>query len=688
MTIRLIAITVLICAALDFTFCQDEFWTRTNGPFGGPVQGLAVSQSGRLFAATYAGVFYSDDSGDSWIYSGENTRIANSICITPQGILFVRRGASLSRSTDDGESWQLLPHIGFTSVATTQTGVLFAGSYEGVLRSTDNGDSWLPSNNGIADLAVNSVTINAIDHIFAGTGSEESQSVFGGVYRSTDGGDSWVQTNNGISPPAVYHVAAYDSVHAFAVAGNGSDHLFRSATNGNQWHSSIGFARLNRVKFDNHNTAYACEVNGLHRSTDFGESWMRIAGIPDANDLIEDVRGALFIGNSGGIAMSLDCGASWIVKNNGLIATYVFALAANRSGYVFAGTHSGIFRTRNRGNTWTHISTSFLLDDAVSQSGTIFARDSTGLIRSTNNGAEWLPASSGLPQSSAGDLDVKPSVKLIATAGNGIYESTDDGVSWTHIGSLPVSTARLSVAISSETILFAHYFGSKIYRSTNGGVNWNENIQTIDPYAQFTCIESDSSGLVVAGLAYGGILLSTDFGETWSAMDFDNRLLSVYSAAIDRSGTLVVGSSVGTYVSTDRGLTWVQRGLPLGPNLALSFTEDGFLFAGTSWGGVIRTAATLSPTEEELPKSFSLFQNYPNPFNAATTISFSLAQSATVSLELFDLLGQHVSTLTVGTFAAGTHRVPLNADNLSSGCYVYRLSGGGFLESRKMMVLR
>lgn len=85
---------------------------------------------------------------------------------------------------------------------------------------------------------------------------------------------------------------------------------------------------------------------------------------------------------------------------------------------------------------------------------------------------------------------------------------------------------------------------------------------------------------------------------------------------------------------------------------------------------------------------FSLYQNYPNPFNPVTTIRFELPSSQNVALKVYDLLGREVATLFDDFAPAGIVTVDFNAENLSSGMYIYRLIGQNFNLSRKMMLLK
>jgi hypothetical protein len=85
---------------------------------------------------------------------------------------------------------------------------------------------------------------------------------------------------------------------------------------------------------------------------------------------------------------------------------------------------------------------------------------------------------------------------------------------------------------------------------------------------------------------------------------------------------------------------------------------------------------------------FFLAQNYPNPFNPATTIKFVIPQAGFVSLKVFDILGKEVAMLVDEEMVRGEHKVTLDASGLSSGVYFYRLSTGGFMQTRKLVLLR
>jgi hypothetical protein len=89
-----------------------------------------------------------------------------------------------------------------------------------------------------------------------------------------------------------------------------------------------------------------------------------------------------------------------------------------------------------------------------------------------------------------------------------------------------------------------------------------------------------------------------------------------------------------------------------------------------------------------VPFEYSLAQNYPNPFNSSTTIGYGLPRGCPVLLTLYNTVGQCVATLVQQENAAGYHEVKFDASGFSSGVYFYRLQAGGFVHTRKLLLLR
>ena len=91
---------------------------------------------------------------------------------------------------------------------------------------------------------------------------------------------------------------------------------------------------------------------------------------------------------------------------------------------------------------------------------------------------------------------------------------------------------------------------------------------------------------------------------------------------------------------------------------------------------------------EVVPARYELYQNYPNPFNPLTNIKFSLPEAAKVKIEVFNIIGEKVITLIEQNMEAGFHSITFNAENLSSGTYIYRLQTENFTQIKKMLLLK
>jgi len=101
--------------------------------------------------------------------------------------------------------------------------------------------------------------------------------------------------------------------------------------------------------------------------------------------------------------------------------------------------------------------------------------------------------------------------------------------------------------------------------------------------------------------------------------------------------------------------------------------------------GVVTSIKTNSTFAED---KYLLEQNYPNPFNPITTISYYIPEDSPVKLDVFDILGNKLSTLVNGTKKEGYYSLQFDAKSLSSGIYFYRLQGKDFVSTKKLILLK
>lgn len=103
---------------------------------------------------------------------------------------------------------------------------------------------------------------------------------------------------------------------------------------------------------------------------------------------------------------------------------------------------------------------------------------------------------------------------------------------------------------------------------------------------------------------------------------------------------------------------------------------------------MLSTPTPITEGNSTLPKTFALGQNYPNPFNPTTIISYQLPTASEVRLELYDVLGRKISTLVNARQPAGYYNFTLNASNLATGIYFYRLQANDFVQTKKMILVK
>jgi hypothetical protein len=132
-------------------------------------------------------------------------------------------------------------------------------------------------------------------------------------------------------------------------------------------------------------------------------------------------------------------------------------------------------------------------------------------------------------------------------------------------------------------------------------------------------------------------------------------------------------------------------------HILLYSMEQGQTFHGEflQFDGILRQieaatydGAMVKLTTDVLPEEFVLYQNRPNPFNPFTEISFNLPYAADVTLEIFNINGQKVATAAQDHFEAGIHAVEWNGAAFASGVYLYKITAGDFVDTKKMLLLK
>jgi len=146
--------------------------------------------------------------------------------------------------------------------------------------------------------------------------------------------------------------------------------------------------------------------------------------------------------------------------------------------------------------------------------------------------------------------------------------------------------------------------------------------------------------------------------------------------------------------TTDGGTTWTEQSSGTTTWLfGVSFT-DSKNGTAVGWRGTIlrTTNGGVTFVEEKeidvIPNKYKLSQNFPNPFNPSTKIRYSVPQSSNVVIKVFDILGNEIEILVDEQKTTGTYEITWYAESLPSGIYFYQLQTSGFIETKKMVLMK
>lgn len=203
------------------------------------------------------------------------------------------------------------------------------------------------------------------------------------------------------------------------------------------------------------------------------------------------------------------------------------------------------------------------------------------------------------------------------------------------------------------------------------------------------------SNELTGGYVYGTTVFSFNktyvvvVKHTFNAATTDDDAESIYVFGTSIPSSEPANPEVGPHVYSAKTdpvdlsfITLRQGTTTAAPALIL----DGIRIA-TSWKDLL---VPTKISENSFPTQFQLNQNYPNPFNPETIISYQLPESKFVTLKIYDVLGNEISTLVNEFQQAGNYSYNFNTlkNSLTSGIYLYKIQAGNFVSVKKMMLVK
>lgn len=621
-------------------------WLNVNTPFNKTFRGIGGHSEGRIIAAGDSGIIIlSEDYGESWrlVESGTNVRFFNLQMINDKLGWIVGEGATALKTTDGGLTWlpQVTPLVGYpfydVSFLDSLFGYITAWGGQ-ILRTTDGGISWIVRQAG------NPYTLTTIKAV---TKQKAVALGFAGkhVYTS-DGGESWQQLS-GLGS-TFRKIAFIDTLRGFA-AGEGS---FETTNGGLSWNLRLDIKWSRYITFPSIEVGYiAGDGLILEKTTNSGQSWFRTI----INDNFTDVfftneQNGWFIGGNR-LYQTTDGGATLITRSDfpGDRPSSVYFLDS-LTGIV--GVNNKIFKTYDGGFSWEE-------KNIIGIDSLLFAGEFIRLFFITNN-IGW------------------------ALSDGYVIKTTDGGENW----------QSQSNAFGLRGIHFSDSLngwvtpGSKPFKTVNGGGTWIQqtNFPSNSPYDVF--FNDSLNGFIsLTNKLYN----TTDGGISWALLQNVTNFSFGRFSNLSYNNLFLAGG-LRTYESKDAGENWnevIELRNESVEFMRLTNVSEGFAVGRI--GLIIRLSDSVVNVEGNNispPNEYRLYQNYPNPFNNSTSISFNLQENVKVKLIIYDSLGRQVKILVDKEFQPGFHTVNFTADDLASGIYIYKLEGGGFIDVKKMILLK
>lgn len=232
----------------------------------------------------------------------------------------------------------------------------------------------------------------------------------------------------------------------------------------------------------------------------------------------------------------------------------------------------------------------------------------------------------------------------------------------------------------------------------DGTINWKYQLDTGERYENYSSPTIDGNGNIIfqSSSPDSGYITSIDYNgnlnwKTTLGHYYEDGAFINHGLVCDAEGKIYCGSSAGLTTNfwcldSNGKILWKLDLEGYEYDTSPAIGSDGTLYIGTHIDGLfqnhvrnliaIRDTVTSVVNDDVEVLSYTLEQNYPNPFNSTTYIRYSILVSGNVTLKVFDLLGNEVTTLLNRYQERGNYNVIFQADNLASGIYFYRLTAG------------
>jgi photosystem II stability/assembly factor-like uncharacterized protein len=489
------------------------------------------------------------------------------------------------------------------------SGTIYVTTYAaGILKSADSGATWSAVNNGVTDLTVGALAIDA----------SGPQTVYAGGFKTDDGGATW--RNLPAISGSVTALAADPNrpgvIYASAVMNLASGSVRKSVDGGATWTTIFPTtAAVFRIAIDpmNSDILYLATIgHGAFKSTNGGQAWSPISSLTSAAvwTIAIDSRDSqvLYAGtNEDGVWKSSDAGMTW--RPTGSLSQYpVYSIAIDPSPAhtIYAGTNGGgIWTSSDDGDTWNstgppnNLIRSLAVDPAA---GTVFAGTNwAGVLASSDLGATWSVLDTGIDRASKPgyglwiDPHNSQNILLGFEGALGLVGTQDGGASWSVAGQGFTGLGSRGVDFDptdSRRVYAGAIVGSLLFKSSDSGRTWSRRFfGSPAVYVIAVVVDPVSPNIVYAGTGNEGVFKSTDYGDTWAAAGTGlSGSITYLTPDPTKSGRLFASTGQAFFLSADGGQSWSNVMAMPAWTVTIDPNMPSTVYATTRTQGVLRSS--------------------------------------------------------------------------------------------------
>lgn len=397
--------------------------------------------------------------------------------------------------------------------------------------------------------------------------------------------------------------------------------------------------------------------------------------------------------------------AQWIQQNSGTTNQLLKVKFVNRYTGWTCGYNGIMIKTTNGGINWviqyTGVPGKNLRSLNIVNSNILYsAGPFETLIKTTDGGSNWIILKNGIIGGSGsyeGSFFINENTGWICGTGQKILKTTNGGLNF---DSAYVPTGYLyDLYFRNSLEGLACGESAAMYKTTNGGISWNFiTVPTGGDLADFDNFSfiNNNTGFIV-GSGNRKLYKTTNFGINWDSAGRADSYEFAYTVFFANEYTGWMGGSSGFLrKTTNGGYNWYHENITQFGNGffgGIYFYNDTIGWAVGAPGKILYTESGgqinhISNIYEKIANEFILYQNYPNPFNNQTKIRFNILKNGRYKLEIFDVLGKKTDEIFNKNYSNGYYEITLNADNLSSGIYFYKLSSENNITLKKFLLIK